>query len=126
MTPRVAFVSLSTIVAVLGCWLAYKGIRIAGFAAILLGLGGIAIEMLLQRRDRLRDEVQQRQWIAHVRAAADSVNLEGYGVASLEELARHHDADGRKAVLDALVALPAGQRALLVAAQKVEPDAVWD
>ena len=43
-----------------------------------------------------------------------------------EELARYHDADGRKAVLDALVALPAGQRALLVAAQKVEPDAVWD
>ena len=126
MRPRVACVSLSTIVGVVGCWLAYKGMWIVGFAAILVGLGGIAVEMLLQRRDRLRDEVEQRQWIAEVRTSADDVELKGYGIASLEELARYHDAEGRKAVLAALVALPVGQRALLVAAQKVEPDAVWD
>lgn len=100
--------------------------RIVGFAAIFVGLGGIAVEMLLQRRDRLRDEVEQRQWIAEVHASADDVELKGYGIASLEELARYHNAEGRKAVLAALEALPVGQRALLVAAQKVEPDAVWD
>jgi hypothetical protein len=126
MSPRVAFVSLSTVVAVIGCWLGYKGMRVAGFTAIFGGLAGIAIELLLQRRDRLGDEAEQRKWIAEVRAAADDVNLDGYGIPSLEELARYHDAEGRTAVLAALMTLPVGRRALLAAAQNVEPDASWD
>ena len=67
-----------------------------------------------------------RQWIAEVRASADDVQLKGYGIATVEELARYHDAEGRRAVLAALAALPPGQRELLVAAQKVEPGASWD
>lgn len=126
MSPRVTCVSLSTAVGVIGCWLAYKGMHIAGLTAIFGGLGGIAIEMLLQRRDRLRDEAEQRQWITAVRAAADDVNLNGYGITSVEELARFHDAEGRSAVLTALMALPVGKRTLLAAAQQVDPDAAWD
>ena len=126
MSPRVAFVSLSTVVGVVGCWLAYKGMRVAGFTALFGGLGGIAVELRLQRRDRLRDEAERRQWIAAVRTAADDVTLKGYGIPNLEELARYHDAEGRRAVLAALMALPVGKRTLLIAAQQVEPDAVWD
>jgi hypothetical protein len=100
--------------------------RTVGFTAIFAGLGGIGIEMLLQRRDRMRDETEQREWIAEVQRTADDLDLDGYGIPSLADLARYHDAEGRKAVLSALVTLPAGKRALLIAAQQVEPDAEWD
>jgi hypothetical protein len=61
-----------------------------------------------------------------VRQAADDVRLDDYGITSVQDLARYHDAAGRAAVLAALQALPRGQRSLLVAARRVEPDAVWD
>lgn len=65
-------------------------------------------------------------WVAEVEREADDVGLAHYGITSLQELARYHDAAGRAAVLAALRALPAGQRSLAVAARTVEPDAVWD
>ena len=104
----------------------YKGIRSIGLTVTMLGLAGISAEWLLQRRDRLREEVEQRQWIAQVERTADDVSLNGYGIASLADLARYHDAEGRRAVLAALNALPTGKRALLAAARQVEPDAAWD
>lgn len=126
MSLRLAFIGLATVVGLAGCWLLYKGVLAAGLLTILAGLAGIALELILQRRDRLRDEAEQQAWIAEIERVADELSLDGYGIASLAELARYHDAAGRKAVLAALAALPAGNRALLAAARQVEPDAEWD
>jgi hypothetical protein len=102
--------------------------RQASMGLVMFGIGFVCIcvHMALERREKKQEETAQAAWVAEVRQAADDVRLEGYGITSVQELARYHDAAGRAAVLAALRALPRGQRSLLVAARNVEPDATWD
>ena len=109
-----------------GAWVAiyrraFLGLTLFGVGAVCMG-----IHLALERRERKEEVAAQAAWIAEVQRRADDIGLEGYGIASVEELARYHDAAGRAAVLAALEVLPRGQRSLLVAARNVEPDAAWD
>ena len=109
-----------------GAWVAIY--RQASMGMVIFGIGFvcICIHMALQRREKKQEETAQAAWVTEVRQAADDVRLEDYGITSVQELARYHDAAGRAAVLAALRALPTGQRSLLVAVRNVEPDATWD
>jgi hypothetical protein len=109
-----------------GAWVAIYRQSFVGLAVFGVGFVCICIHMALEQQEKRREEAARVAWIAEVERVADDVGLEDYGIASLQELARYHDAAGRASVLTALRSLPAGQRALLVAARNVEPDAVWD
>jgi len=121
-----ALIAAYVVCGLVGAWNAVYRRSLVGVA--LFGVGGVCmgIHFLIERRQRAAEEADQASWISVVRGAADDVGLEGYGIGSLEELARYHDAAGRAAVLEALRALPAGQRSLRAAAQSVERDAAWD
>ena len=97
-----------------GGWVAIYRQALVGLALFGVGFVCISIHLAIERKEKKDEE------------AARAVGLEDYGITSLQELARYHDATGRAAVLAALRSLPAGQRSLLVAARNVEPDAVWD
>jgi hypothetical protein len=109
-----------------GAWVAIYRQSFVGLAVFGVGFVCICIHMALEQTEKRREEAARVAWIAEVERVADDVGLEDYGIASLQELARYHDAAGRASVLTALRSLPAGQRSLLVAARNVEPDAVWD
>jgi|SRR5205807_6626205 len=109
-----------------GGWVAIYRQAFIGLALFGVGFVCISIHVAIERKERKYEEAAQAVWVADVQRAADDVGLEDYGITSLQELARYHDAAGRAAVLAALRSLPAGQRSLLVAARKVEPDAEWD
>lgn len=109
-----------------GGWVAIYRQAFIGLALFGVGFVCISIHVAIERKERKYEEAAQAVWVADVQRAADDVGLEDYGITSLQELARYHDAAGRAAVLAALRSLPAGQRSLLVAARKVEPDADWD
>jgi len=109
-----------------GAWVAIYRQSFVGLAVFGVGFVCICIHMALEQTEKRREEATRVAWIAEVERVADDVGLEDYGIASLQELARYHDAAGRASVLTALRSLPAGQRSLLVAARNVEPDAVWD
>jgi hypothetical protein len=109
-----------------GGWVAIYRQAVIGLVLFGVGFVCISIHVAIERKERKDEEAAQAVWIAEVQRAADDVGLEDYGITSLQELARYHDAAGRAAVLAALRSLPAGQRSLLVAARKVEPDAEWD
>jgi hypothetical protein len=109
-----------------GAWVAIYRQSFVGLAVFGVGFVCICIHMALEQKEKRREEAARVAWIAEVERVADDVGLEDYGIASLQELARYHDAAGRASVLTALRSLPAGQRSLLVAARNVEPDAVWD
>jgi hypothetical protein len=91
-----------------------------------VGLAAISVHLILERSERMREEKMQLEWEDEIRRVAEDVSLDGYGIASLAELSRYHDAAGRAAVLEALRGLPVGQRTLVSAARQVDPDAVWD
>ena len=117
--------------AYVGCGLV--GARVAiyrqtsvGLALFGVGFVCMSIHMALERKEKKEEEAERAAWVAEVQGATDAVGLENYGITSLQELAHHHDAAGRAAVLAARRSLPAGQRSLLVAARIVEPDAAWD
>ena len=109
-----------------GAWVAIYRQSFVGVAVFGVGFVCICIHMALEPTEKRREEAARVAWIAEVERVADDVGLADYGIASLQELARYHDAAGRASVLTALRSLPAGQRSLLVAARNVEPDAVWD
>jgi hypothetical protein len=109
-----------------GAWVAIYRQSFVGLAVFGVGFVCICIHMALEQTEKRREEAARVAWIAEVERVADDVGLADYGIASLQELARYHDAAGRASVLTALRSLPAGQRSLLVAARNVEPDAVWD
>jgi hypothetical protein len=109
-----------------GAWVAIYRQSFVGLAVFGIGFVCICIHMALEQTEKRREEAARVAWIAEVERVADDVGLADYGIASLQELARYHDAAGRASVLTALRSLPAGQRSLLVAARNVEPDAVWD
>ena len=109
-----------------GAWVAIYRQSFVGLAVFGVGFVCICIHMALEQKEKRREEAARVAWIAEVERVADDVGLADYGIASLQELARYHDAAGRASVLTALRSLPAGQRSLLVAARNVEPDAVWD
>ena len=91
---------------------------VVGLALFGVGFVCMCIHMALERREKSEEETARATWVAEVRQAAADVRLGDYGITSVEELARYHDAAGRAAVLAA--------RSLLVAARKIEPDAAWD
>jgi len=109
-----------------GGWVAIYRQAFIGLVLFGVGFVCISIHVASERKEKKDEEAAQAVWVAEVQRAADDVGLEDYGITSLQELARYHDAAGRAAVLAALRSLPAGQRSLLVAARKVEPDADWD
>ncbi len=109
-----------------GGWVAIYRQAFVGLALFGVGFVCISIHIAIEQKEKKDEEAARAAWVAEVRRAADDVGLEDYGITSLQELARYHDAAGRAAVLAALRSLPAGQRSLLVAARNVEPDAVWD
>jgi hypothetical protein len=109
-----------------GAWVAIYRQAFVGLAVFGVGFVCIGIHMALERKEKREEEAARVAWIAEVERAADDVELGDYGIASLQELARYHDAAGRARVLAALRSLPQGQRSLRVAARDVEPDAVWD
>ena len=109
-----------------GGWVATYRQAFIGVAVFSVGCVCMFIHLAIERREKKVEEAARAVWVAEVQRAADDVGLEDYGVTSLQELARYHDAAGRAAVLAALRSLPAGQRSLLVAARDVEPDAAWD
>jgi hypothetical protein len=109
-----------------GAWVAIYRQSFVGVAVFGVGFVCICIHIALEQTEKRREEAARVAWIAEVERVADDVGLADYGIASLQELARYHDAAGRASVLTALRSLPAGQRSLLVAARNVEPDAVWD
>lgn len=109
-----------------GGWVAIYRQAFIGLVLFGVGFVCISIHVAIERKERKDEEAAQAVWIAEVQRAADDVGLEDYGITSLQELARYHDAAGRAAVLATLRSLPADQRSLLVAARKVEPDAEWD
>ena len=109
-----------------GGWVAIYRQAFIGLVLFGVGFVCISIHVAIERKEKKDEEAAQAVWVAEVQRAADDVGLEDYGITSLQELARYHDAAGRAAVLAALRSLPAGQRSLLVAARKVEPDAEWD
>jgi hypothetical protein len=86
----------------------------------------MSTHMLLEHLDNRRERASKVAWEREVRRVADDLNLEGYGLTSIAELASYHDAAGRDEVLAALRALPAGQRRLFTAARQVDPDGAWD
>jgi hypothetical protein len=112
----------------IGSWLAIIIDRrlTLGFSLFAIATACILVHMALQRRDRKREDALQVEWIEKIRAIAEDLSLEGYGIVSLSALAKYHDTAGRAAVLSALEALPPGQRSLLTAARAIEPDAQWD
>jgi DNA-directed RNA polymerase specialized sigma24 family protein len=111
----------------IGSWLAIIERRLTlGLSLFAIATSCILVHMALQHRDRRREDALQKEWTEKIRAIADDLTLEGYGIVSLSDLAKYHDAAGRAAVLAALEALPPGQRSLLTAARAVEPDAQWD
>jgi len=109
-----------------GAWVAIYRQAFVGLALFGVGFVCICIHMARERREKKEEETAQAAWVAEVGQAADDVRLDDYGITSVQDLARYHDAAGRAAVLAALQTLPRGQRSLLVAARRVEPDAVWD
>src|SRR5215510_14266082 len=109
-----------------GAWVAIYRQAFVGLALFGVGLVCLCIHMALERQEGEKEEAARAAWVAEVRHAADDVRLEDYGITSVQDLACYHDAAGRAAVLAALQALPKGQRSLLVAARRVEPDAAWD
>ena len=109
-----------------GGWVAIYRQAFIGLVLFGVGFVCISIHVAIELKEKKDEEAAQAVWVAEVQRAADDVGLEDYGITSLQELARYHDAAGRAAVLAALRSLPAGQRSLLVAARKVEPDADWD
>jgi hypothetical protein len=109
-----------------GGWVAIYRHAFAGLALFGVGFICISAHMALERKEKTAEEAARAAWVAEVEREADDVELADYGITSLQELARYHDAAGRAAVLAALRSLPAGQRSLFVAARNVEPDAVWD
>jgi hypothetical protein len=109
-----------------GGWVAIYRHAFAGLALFSVGFICISAHMALERKEKKAEEAARAAWVAEVEREADDVGLADYGITSLQELARYHDAAGRAAVLAALRLQPAGQRSLFVAARNVEPDAVWD
>jgi len=109
-----------------GGWVAIYRQGFVGLALFGVGFVCISIHLAIERKEKKDEEAARAAWVAEVQRVADDVGLEDYGITSLQELARYHDAAGRAAVLAALRSLPAGQRSLLVAARNVDPDAVWD
>ena len=122
---RYALIALYVALSMAGVVVSRKHFAI-GMSSVAVGLACISFHLVLERRERLREEALQVAWEAEIRRIADDVTLEAYGITSLTELARYHDAAGRAEVLEALQALPAGQRSLLAAARQVDPEAVWD
>src|SRR5207244_9548320 len=84
-----------------GGWVAIY--RQAFIGLVLFGVGFIciSIHVAIERKEK-EEEAAQAVWVAEVQRAADDVGLEDYGITSLQELARYHDAAGRAAVLAAL------------------------
>jgi hypothetical protein len=97
-----------------------------GMVLVALALVSMTIHLLLERSERIAEQDQRHAWEAEIRRIADDVSLEGYGIESISELARYHDAAGRAEVLETLRSLPVGQRNILNAARQVDPNAVWD
>jgi uncharacterized membrane protein YfcA len=125
-TWRLGLIAAYVVCGLVGAWGAVFTHSRFGLALFGVGAACMGVHVLLERKDRDREEAARASWIGEVRRVADDVGLEGSGIASLEALACYHDAAGRAAVLAALCALPAGQRSLRTAAQSVEPDAAWD
>jgi hypothetical protein len=126
--PRWRYVLIAAYVGfgLLGAWIAVFKHSSAGLVIFGIGFVCILVHIALERAEKKREDAERASWILEVQRTADDVRLDGYGISSLEELARYHDSGGRTAVLAVLRALPAGQRSLVVAANKVEPDAAWD
>src|SRR3989442_10672647 len=99
-----------------GGWVAIY--RQAFIGLVLFGVGFlcISIHVAIERKEKKDEEAAQAVWVAEVQRAADDVGLEDYGITSLQELARYHDAAGRAAVLAGLRALTAGRAAFLFGA----------
>jgi hypothetical protein len=111
----------------IGAWLAIIERRVTlGLSLFAVATACILVHMALERRDRKQENALQMEWTEKIRGIADDLTLEGYGIVSLSDLAKYHDATGRAAVLAALEALPPGQRSLRTAARAIEPDAQWD
>jgi hypothetical protein len=109
-----------------GTWLVVYRHSITGWAVFGVGLICIGLHMALAWKEKREEETAQSAWVVEIKTIADSLSLEGYGIPTLEELARYHDLRGRAEILTALKALPSGQRSLFAAAMKVEADAAWD
>lgn len=126
MKWRYGFIAAYVGCSLVGTWVLIYRQVFMGLALFGAGCVCICIHMAHERRERKLEETARAAWVAEVRQAADDVRLEAYGITSVQDLARYHDAAGRAAVLAALRALPTGQRSLLVAARNVEADAEWD
>jgi putative Mn2+ efflux pump MntP len=126
--PRWRYALIAGYVAfgLVGSWLAI--FRHSAFGVLLFGVGllMISVHIALEWKERRADQRAQEAWISEVNKVADDVSLDSYGIGTLEELARYHDLNGRAAVMAALRNFEPGQRSLLAAARRVEPDAVWD
>jgi hypothetical protein len=123
---RFGLIAAFALFALIGAWLGVFRHSLVGWMLVVVGAAFLFVESELQRKERRAEEAAQTEWVTKIRELADDIRLEGYGIESLEDLSRYHDATGRAAVLARLQSLPAGHRDLLVAARSVEPDAVWD
>jgi hypothetical protein len=124
---RFGLIGMYVVLSMLGAWLAMvRRSKIVGPGLFGAGLVCFLIHWLLERREAKQEGASQREWLKRIRAIADDLSLDGYGIPNKDELASYHDAAGRAAVLSALEALPPGRRSLLEAARRIEPDAQWD
>jgi len=123
---RLGLIAAWVLLISIGAWLGLVRHSLFGFILMFLGFVCQFVHTGLDRRDRVTEETARSLWISQVRELADDIHLEGYGIESLEDLSRYHDAAGRAEVLASLRSLPVGQRHLLAAARAVDPDAEWD
>src|SRR2546430_17347269 len=98
-----------------GGWVAIYRQAFIGLVLFGVGFVCISIHVAIERKERKYEEAAQAVWVADVQRAADDVGLEDYGITSLQELARYHDAAGRAAVLAALCRPPTRERAFCFA-----------
>src|SRR4029077_6591702 len=84
-----------------GGWVAIYRQAFIGLVLFGVGVVCISIHVAIERKEKKDEEAAQAVWVAEVQRAADDVGLEDYGITSLQELARYHDAAGRAAVLAA-------------------------